>query len=56
MVATPRDTAVTTPSLSTVATAGLLLVHVTSLKVALAGNTVAVSVSVLPISVSMAVV
>ena len=46
MVAAPLATAVTTPTLLTVATAVLLLVQVTSIWVALAGVTVAVSVSV----------
>jgi hypothetical protein len=47
MLALPADTAVTTPP-DTVAIAVLLLLHVTFLFVALAGATVAVSVSVLP--------
>ena len=43
IVAVPFDLAVTRPLASTVATAVLLLVHVTDLFVALVGNTVAVS-------------
>lgn len=46
MVAAPLATAVTTPALDTVATAGLLLVHVTFLLVALEGVKVAVRVDV----------
>ena len=45
MVALPPDTAVTVPSLVTVATASLLLFHVTAL-LASAGVSVAVSFSV----------
>ena len=47
IVASPAATPVTTPSV-TVATASLLLVHVTVLSVAFSGNTVAVSVSLSP--------
>jgi len=47
IVAVPDETAVTTPPI-TVATAGLLEVHVTVLLVALPGATVAVRVSVFP--------
>ena len=46
IVALPLDTAVTRPVLLTVATDGLLLVHVTLLFVALLGVTVAVSCKV----------
>ena len=48
MVAVPSATAVTVPFAETVATAGLLLDHVTALLVAVAGATVIDSVSVLP--------
>ncbi len=48
MVAVPVPTAVTFPLASTVATAGLLEVHVTDLLSASAGATVAVSCSELP--------
>ena len=51
MVAVPIDTGVTTP-LRTVATAGLLLDHVTVFVPALAGCTVAIRVKVLPIATS----
>ena len=46
MVALPLDTAVTKPVLLTVATDGLLLLHITLLLVAFSGVTVAVSCSV----------
>ena len=46
IVAVPLDTAVTRPFASTVATDGLLLLHVTLLLVAFSGVTVAVSCSV----------
>lgn len=49
MVALPAPTAVTRPLLLTVATAVLLLLHVTDLLVASEGATVAVSCSVLPL-------
>ena len=48
IVAVPAATPVTTPDELTVATEVLLLVHVTLLLVALAGDTVAVSVVVEP--------
>ena len=48
MVAVPLPTAVTTPSLLTVATPVSLLVHVTLVLLALDGVTVAVSVDVWP--------
>jgi len=48
IVAVPGATPVTTPAVVTVATAGLLLIHVTVLLLALAGNTVAMSVSLPP--------
>ncbi len=48
IVAVPAATPVTTPAELTVATEVLLLVHVTLLLVALAGDTVAVSVAVPP--------
>ena len=48
IVALPLATAVTRPVLLTVATAVLLLVHVTLLSVALSGVTVAVSCNVWP--------
>ena len=50
IVASPGDTAVTFPLWSTVATAVLLLSHVTLLFVAVEGSIVAVRVSVLPFS------
>lgn len=50
MVAVPAATAVTLPVLLTVATLVLLDVHVTLLSVALFGRTVAVSVSLFPVS------
>ncbi len=49
MVAVPAATAVTRPAVLTVATAVLLLLHVTFLLVALAGATVAVNCCVEPI-------
>jgi hypothetical protein len=48
MVAVPAATAVTTPLELTVATEVLLLLHVTLLLVAFAGDTVAVKVAVWP--------
>ena len=48
MVAVPAETAVMRPLLFTVATAGALLLHDPGLLLALAGATVAVSVSVAP--------
>ena len=50
IVASPTPTAVTFPLWSTVATAVLLLDHVTLLFVAVEGSIVAVRVSVLPFS------
>ena len=55
MVAVPAPTGVTLPS-ATVATAGLSLVHVTALLVALSGDTVAVRVFASPPTVSARVV
>lgn len=49
IVAEPSALAVTFPPLSTDATEGLELVHVTVLFVALSGDTVATNISVLPI-------
>ena len=56
IIAEPLETAVTTPLLLTVATAVLLLVHVTFLFEALEGVTEAVSVAVWPEAVSVSVV
>ena len=56
MVALPLDTAVTNPVLLTVATAVLLLLHITLLSVAFSGVTVAVSCKVWPRLVNDAVV
>ena len=56
IVAVPLDTAVTRPFASTVATDGLLLLHITLLSVALSGVTVAVSCKVWPRLVRVAVV
>jgi hypothetical protein len=52
MVASPADSAVTTPLLLTVATAVLLLVHATFWLVAFSGSIVAVRVSVSPTVIS----
>ena len=56
MVAVPTATGVTTPELSTVATAVSEDAHVTVLSVALSGATVAVRVSALPPGVRLRVV
>ena len=53
MEAVPFATAVTTPSLLTVATFSSLLLHVTLLFVAVLGVTVAVSVAVWPALISV---
>ena len=54
IIAVPAAIALTKPVLLTVAAAVLLLLHVTVLFVALAGNTVAVSCSVLPAVIVLA--
>ena len=54
IVAVPLATAVTRPVLLTVATAVLLLCHITLLSVALLGVTVALSCNVFPLVVSVA--
>ena len=56
MVAVPLPTAVTTPSLLTVATPVSLLVHVTLVLLALDGVTVAVSVAVCPAAAKLRLV